>query len=509
MLVAVSAIALLWPAVLNGGPFWFPDSSTYIRAADAAAVTVTGNRSEWSDLLVRIPASEVTQMESGAEQPVRKSAARAQWEPARPVLTGRSIYYGMMLYLPMRLLGPWGSVLFQSLFVAGLIVGSLVIAARETGADARVVAPITLAVLILLTPLPFYTSMLMPDVFSGVLILVLGTVTVFWSELKTMTRVSLICACAVMATFHSSHVLIAAALAGAAFLMAIRSRARFRPILLALPVIATALVGEAAFTQAVKWQLGRDPISPPFLSARITSSGPGKAFLDRQCSGSRDDFALCAHRDRLPLPSDDFLWSEQSETGVFQVVDSGQQRQIAEQDKAFFVAVLTDDPVSVLTVSAKSFLRQLIAFDLQNFNYSSMLKASAPQKLPPAAKTQFLKSRAFAGEMPVAFTVAATVVTTLGSLVFLWLACARLYGTRKRPLPVPVKYAILICLGVLANALVCGAISKPGARYQMRLIWLVPVAALVTAFAGRAAGLRILEPADRQTPSGQIHGTRA
>jgi hypothetical protein len=509
ILVVVSSIALLWPALLNGGPFWFPDSSTYIRAADAAAVTVTGHRSEWSDLLVQLPSSVRTESGTGPTQSSNEPASRTRWEPSRPILTGRSIYYGIMLYLPMRLFGPWGSIVFQSLVVAGLIVSSLLIVARETGTDARLVVPAVVAVLTVLTPLPFYTSMLMPDVYSGVLILLLATSLVFWSKLRGMTRIGVISACAVMATFHNSHVLIAAAVAAAAFLISIRSSSRFRPLFLVLPVIATALVAGAAFTQAVKWQLGREPISPPFLSARITSSGPGKAYLDRHCSDSSRDFALCAHRDRLPLPSDDFLWSEQPESGIFQVVDGRQQRQIAEEDKAFFMAVLTDDPVSVLAVSADAFARLLTAFDLENFNYSSMLKANAPLKLPPAAEAQFLESRAFAGEMPVGFTVAASVMSTLGSLLLLLVAGGRLLRSREGLFPSAVKFALLIVLGVLANALVCGAISKPGARYQMRLIWLIPAAAVVTAFAGRAGGMRTAYRADHKTTNGGTQGTPA
>jgi hypothetical protein len=485
MLVVISSIALLWPAILNGGPFWFPDSSTYIRGADAATVTVTGRPSEWSDLLVRSPAPSEMQANSEPARSSKKLQAQTRWEPARPVLTGRSIYYGMMLYLPMRLFGPWGGIVFQALVVAGLIVSALVIAARETATEARFVVPAMIAGLTVLTPLPFYASMLMPDVYSGVLILLLATVIVFWSTLRTLARVGLICACAVIATFHSSHVLIAAAIGGAAFLIAIRKRSRFRPLLLVLPVIATAVVAGAAFTQAVKWQLGREPITPPFLSARITSSGPGKVYLDRHCTGSPEVFALCAYKDRLPLPSDDFLWSEQRESGVFQVVDGRQQRRIAEQDKAFFLAVLADDPLSVLAVSAQAFVRLLTAFDLENFNYSSMLKETAPQKLPPAAEAQFLESRAFAGQMPVEFTVAATIASTLGALILLLVAGRKLLRSRDGPLPGALKFALMVLLGVLANALVCGVISKPGARYQMRLIWLIPVAAMLTTFAGR------------------------
>ena len=488
--MALAAIAFLWPAALNGGPFWFPDSSTYIRAADTAVVTVTGSTSEWSDRLVRVPApparSETAATASAASGSSEDRAGASEWLPTRPVLTGRSIYYGMLIYLPMRLFGLWGGVIFQSLIVAGLTVGSLFVGARTARADPRLVVAVAVAILTLLTPLPFYTSMLMPDIYSGVLILVLATVLCFWESLSAKARILLIGASAAIATFHTTNILIALAMAGAAFLvLGSRKKSRLRPILVILPVLAVALAGEMAFSHAVKSQLGQEPLSPPFLSARITASGPGTAYLHHHCTGAPDDFALCAHRDRLPLFSDDFLWSEETDTGLFQLVDSREQRRISKEDKAFFLAVFADDPASAVFASAESFVRQLSYFDLENFNYSDLLKSLAPGQLPAAAEAQFRASRAFDGRIPVAFTVAATVAVTLASIATIGILWVRSVRSREGFLPMTLRYALLIVLGVLANALICGALSKPGARYQMRLIWLIPAAAVVTAFAGR------------------------
>src|SRR5690606_27765304 len=140
------------------------------------------------------------------------------------------------------------------------------------------------------------------------------------------------------------------------------------------------------FSQAVKYQLGQGPMAPPFLSARITASGPGTDYLRQHCSGAPDEFALCAHKERLPLFSDDFLWSEEQKNGLFQLVGSQEQRRISEEDKKFFLTVFASDPVSVISASAQAFMRQLIAFGLNDFNYSEMLKAAAPDKLPPLAE---------------------------------------------------------------------------------------------------------------------------
>ena len=38
------------------------------------------------------------------------------------------------------------------------------------------------------------------------------------------------------------------------------------------------------------------------------------------------------------------------------------------------------------------------------------------------------------------------------------------------------RFALLILAGILANALVCGAVSEPAARYGARVIFLLPMA---------------------------------
>jgi hypothetical protein len=39
-------------------------------------------------------------------------------------------------------------------------------------------------------------------------------------------------------------------------------------------------------------------------------------------------------------------------------------------------------------------------------------------------------------------------------------------------------FFLLLVLGILINAAICGAFSTPRGRYQMRLIWVLPLAAL-------------------------------
>ena len=49
-----------------------------------------------------------------------------------------------------------------------------------------------------------------------------------------------------------------------------------------------------------------------------------------------------------------------------------------------------------------------------------------------------------------------------------------------------IDLAIMVLLGILANALVCGGISQPSTRYGARVIWLLP---LMVTIAGRPSGI--------------------
>jgi hypothetical protein len=40
-------------------------------------------------------------------------------------------------------------------------------------------------------------------------------------------------------------------------------------------------------------------------------------------------------------------------------------------------------------------------------------------------------------------------------------------------------FAVAIIAGVVLNAIVCGAVSGPWGRYQARVVWLIPMAALL------------------------------
>jgi hypothetical protein len=326
----------------------------------------------------------------------------------------------------------------------------------------------------------------MPDVYSGLLILTLTAAIAFSGRLTRRESLILVLASALFATFHNTHLLIAAAVGAAAFVVAVLSRRRLSASALAVPVVLVGAASIVLFNWGVQMALKEEPFSPPFLSARLVAAGPGTDYLERNCVSDADPFLLCRHRDRLPLESDAFLWSEDSREGLFQMLTREEQLGIAAQDKSFFVATLTDDPLGFASSAGSAALDQLVSFDLKNFNYPGWRTEALSEKYPRRVAEAIAQTRAAKRDMPTAPFVWLSVASTLVALGVIVAVAVRAQRRNASELPKEWwDFLTLVLIGLLANAAICGALSGPHARYQMRLIWIVPLGAALTLIAAR------------------------
>ena len=463
VILVAGLMLFAWPALVNRGPFLHPDTSNYIRAADGATVALTGRTSVWSDRLAR--RSTV-------------SSASAGWSdlhPTRTVLSGRSIYYGVLLFTLLELFGKWGPVFFQSAISLSIV---LIVARAALPVEVhRGRAPSILVLIVaVFTPLPFFVSYLMPDLFTGLLIISLISLGLFWDQLTIGGRVLLIAVASASVVFHTTHVLIA--VFGGTVLALARltqpTSVNCRALAIAPALVVLAVFAQFIYNTEVQRAIGVRPISPPFLSARILDDGPGLPFLRATCPAS--GYAACKFISRLPLDSDQFLWSETRGEGVFGVASPVEKQQLSEQDKRLFLAVLRAHPLEVLTVSVRAAAQQLVYIDYSDFNLSETQRKNEDGTLPAWARSWDEQTLAYQGIMPLRASRFAAVVAILGAFVMLFIVA------RHRSFdPKGLVFTTIIFAMVLFNAAICGAFSKPHQRYQMRVIWLVPLAACLAA----------------------------
>jgi hypothetical protein len=464
-----AAMLLLWPAFFNHQPFFFPDTTAYARGADTAVVKLTGVPSAWT---------KEAEPESGTGSGTDHVAGVV---PDRTVLAGRSIYYGALVYLGDRGGGEWLSIVIQSLLVVLTLFGTL------TAFDLARWQYLLILVtgLAAFTALPLYASFLMPDVFTGLTILAcamlltadlrgrLGS-TFAWFVLLTGSL-----------TFHTTHALLATLMFAVGLVLYGWRRTWVMPRGLAAVGLAVgvAYLFGVAFTVGVTRLMGEPPLTPPFLMARLIDDGPGYTYLRDTCPGS--GFLVCRFVNRLPLPSDDFLWSKDPKQGVFEVSDPAVRRGLSREQYRFALAVILHEPVTQTAVSLRNAAEQMFLLKATEFGYTPEEKATFAGKLPAAYFEAMQTTPAYTGRLPlISLAVASYASTALGAgcLIFFWYSG----GYRRHPQnPHAGQLARLtswVVFGVLANAAVCGVMSGPHDRYQARVAWLIPAMALIAHF---------------------------
>ena len=475
--VIAVALMLLWPAFVNGEPFYMPDTPSYLRGADGAVHELTGVSSSWSDELQKRFVDSAPASAPAASAP-GGSAPHVSSEPA-VVLKGRSIYYGALLYAAQWLGHFWAMAVFQALICAVAIMLTIT---TVRGALGRETTPISLAgaglALAALTPVGFFATYLLPDVFGALGLLAAGHLLFFWDRTPPLSRFFWFALLALATLFHTSNMLLAALLAfAAAIALAFKLPASKPGLAAVLGTVVIGLVGQALFSWGVKHATGAEPIRPPFLAVRIIDDGPGYDFLREHCPEVR--FIYCRTLGFRSRDSATLLWSADPREGIFQALPPTEQRVAAAQQTAFVLAVIEERPLELLGSSAGAFFRQLGYFKLESFNYTRPNNFYFRHKLPQPFLDGAMQSRAYQRKMPVTFVEWATVAVVLASLVAVALVVRTILRREKR-LTAAAAFLLFLVLGVLLNAAICGAFSTPRGRYQMRLIWVLPLAALAT-----------------------------
>ncbi|MDE2403626.1 MAG: hypothetical protein KGM17_02785 [Sphingomonadales bacterium] len=481
----LAALALCWPAFVNGGGFFFPDSSTYLREADAAVAELTGWQSEWSDKRqLYLPHPAATNAARPAMPATPVPAAAAPPGPLHPVLLGRSVYYGLAVFPFITAFGSLGVVGFQAL-LAVFTVWLTLLAFGAPRARMPALVLVTALALSALTSLPFFVAMIMPDVFAGFAVALAVSACVGWKRLGMVERVGLVLLLTLCGMVHSSHVLLLAALAVLAAIAFHRAGLSARPGWAAmLLAVVAGLVGEQAFVVAITHKMGQPPVRPPFLTARLVDDGPGLAMLRARCPAI--GFEACRFQGRMPRDSDTFLWSQAPADGVFSVESVDVQRRLAKQDVAFAIATVRHDPLGVARASVGKAVKQLFLTKFNVFNSTGQPGSDTAfaNNLPARFKAQVLASRYASAGNPVQLSRWLNVLTALAAALFL--AAVTAGRTRERRAVAIRAGAALLLAAIAMNAAVTGTLSKPHDRYNVRIVWVLQLAALAILAARRS-----------------------
>lgn len=466
--------ALAWPAFINGQPFFFPDSTAYVRAADSAAYVFSDHaiRTEWTDHYRRSlqPGGKV-------DRPDRHVSARGNDLGTESIMAGRSPYVGALLWLSYVSGRFWLFVVAQAAISYWLIR----LALRLFGLARPAIVAGTVLLLSALTALPYFTGLLMPDLLAGLGILALLLLAIDRGRLERGERIGLLALILLAVVSHLTHILIVAAMAAVLWLWALAHRwprARIASLIGPTALILVAGIASVTITSMVVERVfGRKPLLVPLLTARFMADGPGLDYLRRHCPGA--GFAACAWADRPHVVAAEFLWSHDPARGGYMFADTATRRALSAEDKAFALAVLAEYPVAQAANILRNGWRQAIDFEADLLNYHCAAGARCWTSLPPRERASLLASVGGRGlwPQPTIATLHRGAMVLAILLLAAWLIRhARRGGGGRDDV---LLWLLLLVVAMAVNALLGGGVSEPQPRYQARVMWLLPLLAII------------------------------
>lgn len=464
-----ASLILCAPALANGRPFLSPDTDVYFYAGRLVRDAMAGLFGQ-----------------AAPQDPVLSDAAL--------FMSARSPFYGLFAYASERIGTLWLTVFLQALACAWMI--QLCTRALCPG-RARLAFAGTIGLLTCCSALTLFAAFIVPDVFAGVVLLATALLVVFPEKLAAPTRGLAVRLLAASLLFHVTYFVIAGAamIVGLALLRARPALGGWRLAtrLPALGIVAALAIGAAATGLS---RLGPTPAHyPPFLTARLLADGPGRAKLDQICAA--ENFAICAFRDQPLDESEDILWSFDPQRGVFSLASRDVRMRLVAEDRRFALAVIKAAPWSAGWSAVRNSVEQFFAigldpqFGIDGRRWRAMAPGSFPELTMRRVNACGDAATSCAPRLPLAAMTQAQVLVTLLSVVYLLLRLAQ-PAFRQAILASPVSpeekdrarfvmFTAMIVAGLIANAVICGALSGVFPRYQARLIWLLPMMSVMLA----------------------------
>jgi hypothetical protein len=210
--------------------------------------------------------------------------------------------------------------------------------------------------------------------------------------------------------------------------------------------------------------------------ARLIADGPGYQFLQKNCPTK--SYVVCKYIDRLPTPSDAFLWSRDPKEGVFSIADFATRQALSSEQTSFVLNVFRSDPIGVITNVASDFFHQLIKVGLDEFFPNQQQLQAFKEKLPKYYLDGLLRSHISMNDWilaPANMWFSFIYIISITALVLAWgLLPLAQFRNRLNFFPDRQWFQVLTIAitGIAFNAAICGALSGPNPRYQARISWI-------------------------------------
>jgi hypothetical protein len=250
------------------------------------------------------------------------------------------------------------------------------------------------------------------------------------------------------------------------------------------------LAGQFAFSEAVMLTTGERALVLPHMTAHLVDMGPGYRFIKAKCPAAQ--FAVCGFEDRLPLYWEDFIGNRDPRKGVFAVADMATKHRLSDEQMKFALAVFKFDPVGVTMGFARDAASQITRFSLRDLAVTPEAAVNYATRYPRGVSDEIIASTVARHPQVLSVLSKINLVALFASIGVVGFY---IYGSATRRLavdPALWRVSTFIILAVVINAIVCGVLASPYDRFQARVIWLVPLVALLLVTAGARAAPRMV-----------------
>ncbi len=217
----------------------------------------------------------------------------------------RSLTYSLFMRATAFGFSLWGVAIAQTLWLACLLI-QLIRRLHHAEIDRfKIIAYLTASVF--LTAVSWYSSQLMPDIFTAIL-LISSVLYIF--ENRNRIKIILLISIFISILMHNANLISSLLFGGVLWFFAWKKSLAWRTRARDLTALSAAAMLTLATIHAVAghgFTLSRG--SHVFLMGKLAENGILKKYLKENCSGQ---FRICEHIDKIPNTGWDFIWSPQS-----------------------------------------------------------------------------------------------------------------------------------------------------------------------------------------------------
>ena len=236
-----------------------------------------------------------------------------------------------------------------------------------------------------------------------------------------------------------------------------------------LVILAASALSQVALNRYLYGGMSLNRNHPPYCLARVIGDGPGRWYLQRHCAELQ--LTICAQLEKLGPTANDVLWGE---TGWDQSAPE-QHEAWQREEMTVVLGALREYPWEEAKACARHIGEQLLHYSLHCFNGVTWTEGDLDSVVRDG-DAHYARSRQAREEVPEDLFTSVQEWTLRASLL---LIAAGLLSARRR-MPFQLVLLTVTVAGVLlANAAVAGFSPKSDDRYELRLIWMVPMVAVL------------------------------